>query len=82
MTPHSVGRCRTATEGTAAVGGTFLLHGVLNAVNMYVFSEEVILGDFYYANLVVSNSSERSLAYFVTFFIALKTISSSTLSRM
>ena len=27
-------------------GRTFPLHGVLNTVNMYGFSEEVILGDF------------------------------------
>ena len=31
-------------------GRTFPLYGVLNAVNMYGFSEEVILGDFNYAN--------------------------------
>ena len=38
-------------------GRTFPLHGVLNAVNMYGISEEVILGDFYYANLVMPSSS-------------------------
>ena len=38
------------------MGETFPLYGVLNAVNMYGFSEEIILGDFYYANLVMPSS--------------------------
>ena len=44
-------------EADLLSGVTIVLYGVLNAVNMYGFSEEVILGDFYYANLVMPSSS-------------------------
>ena len=37
-------------------GRTFPLYSVLNAVNMYGISEEVIPGDFYYVSLVVPSS--------------------------